>query len=370
MVGIGPIDGNGAVLGCAGLFAGAIGTTLHDKGRIYAFAVWIVAGVVTAVWFPQPFLEIQLPGLEKPLSGIKQVSWLISVAMFGMGATLTLEDFKRVLVMPKGVLLGSVLQFSVMPLLGWSIANGMGFDPEIATGIILVGCAPGGVSSNVITYLAKGNVALSVTMTACTTMAAPLMTPLMMFLLAGKSVPVNYLDMMQSIAWTVVGPVVLGIVFNGLAGRAGWRSPRLESILAILSIAAIFWICAIIAANSHQAIREMGAKLLVAVLLHNLLGYTLGYLGARSVGLNEIDARTVAIEVGLQNGGMAANLATTVLKNANAAIAPAIFAPVMNVSGSLLATWWSQRPTGIESSAVTPNPESDIDLGKRGSRVE
>lgn len=333
---------------CAALVASAIAITYERRTRIYAFAVWVVAGVVVGVFYPDRFLLMNVPGWSEPIRGIDQISWLISLAMFGMGATLTLHDFRRVLRMPKGVATGFVLQFSVMPLLGWSVAKWLGFPPEIAAGVILTGSCPGGVSSNVVTYLARGNVALSVTMTACTTLAAPLMTPLMMFLLAGQTVPVNYWDMMRSIALTVVGPVVAGLIVNQFLTRMRWQTKALESGLAVVSIVAICWICTIIAANSHEALQSMGWLLLVGVLLHNCLGYSLGYWGARAAGLNVVDARTIAIEVGLQNGGMAANLATNVLKNANAAIAPAVFAPVMNITGSLLATWWSQHPSKSE----------------------
>lgn len=329
---------------CAALLATAIAVTVEKKTRIYAFAIWVVAGVVAGVFYPDRFLLMNLPGFKDPVRGIDQISWLISLAMFGMGATLTLDDFYRVLKMPKGVATGFVLQFSLMPLLGWSVAKLLGFPPEIAAGIILTGSCPGGVSSNVITYLARGNVALSVTMTACTTLAAPVMTPMMMFLLAGQTVPVNYWEMMKSIALTVVGPVVAGLIVNQVLTRLRIHTKSLESGLAVLSIIAICWICTIIAANSHEALQSMAWLLLIGVLLHNGLGYLLGYGGSRLAGLNEVDSRTIAIEVGLQNGGMAANLATNILKNANAAIAPAIFAPVMNITGSLLATWWSQHP--------------------------
>jgi BASS family bile acid:Na+ symporter len=333
---------------CAALVASAIAITFEKRTRIYAFAVWVVAGVVVGVFYPDRFLLMRIPLWNEPIRGIDQISWLISLAMFGMGATLTLQDFRRVLRMPKGVATGFALQFGIMPLLGWSVANWLRFPPEIAAGVILTGACPGGVSSNVVTYLARGNVALSVTMTACTTLAAPFMTPLMMFLLAGQTVPVNYWDMMRSIALTVVGPVVAGLIVNQFLTRMRWQTKTLESGLAVVSIVAICWICTIIAANSHQALQSMGWLLLVGVLFHNGLGYTLGYWGARAAGLNVVDARTIAIEVGLQNGGMAANLATNVLKNANAAIAPAVFAPVMNITGSLLATWWSQHPSKLE----------------------
>jgi len=315
----------------------AISIASHSKAREYSFATWIVSAVVVAILYPQFILQIG------SLKTVHSVTYLIQIAMFGMGATLTLQDFSRVFRMPKGVLVGMLLQFSVMPLSGWTIAYSLRLPPEIAVGLILVGACPGGVSSNVITYLAKGNVALSVTMTACSTLASPIMTPLMMYLLAGKSVTIDYFDMFRNILFTIFVPVLLGLVCNSILQKLRLLRGSTERYLAIVSMVAICFICAIIAANSSEAIRKVGAILFLAVFLHNLLGFLLGYIAAKSVRLNESDSRTVAIEVGLQNGGMAAMLATNVLRVPAAAIAPAIFAAVMNVTGSLLAAWWSRQ---------------------------
>jgi BASS family bile acid:Na+ symporter len=272
------------------------------------------------------------------------LNYLLLIAMFGMGATLTFEDFQRVLKMPKAVFIGAVLQFTVMPFLGWALSKALGLPPELTLGMILLGASPGGISSNVITYLAKGNVALSVSMTAVSTLLAPLMTPLMVYLYARESVEVDYLKMFLSILNTVVVPVVLGLIANLLMRRLRIDPARAEKFLALTSMVAICGICGLIAAKSQSQILKVGLVLLVAVTLHNLLGYLLGYWGSRISGLNVRDSRTVAIEVGLQNGGMAANLAIDVLKNTSAAIAPALFAPVMNVSGSVLASFWAQSP--------------------------
>jgi BASS family bile acid:Na+ symporter len=272
------------------------------------------------------------------------LNYLLLIAMFGMGATLTFEDFQRVLKMPKAVFVGAVLQFSVMPFLGWALSKALGLPPELTLGMILLGASPGGISSNVITYLARGNVALSVSMTAVSTLLAPLMTPLMVYLYARESVEVDYLKMFLSILNTVVVPVVLGLIANLLMRRLRIDPARAEKFLALTSMVAICGICGLIAAKSQSQILQVGPVLLVGVTLHNLLGYLLGYWGSRISGLNVRDSRTVAIEVGLQNGGMAANLAIDVLKNTSAAIAPALFAPVMNVSGSVLASFWAQSP--------------------------
>lgn len=326
-----------ALLGSAATSVAAVAIAIHSKMRTYAFAAWVVCFVFVALLYPSLFLNFG------SVKGTDTLIYLIQIAMFGMGATLTSSDFVRVIRMPIAVGLGFLFQFSFMPVIGWSVAYALGLPSEIAAGVILVGCCPGGVSSNVITYLAKGNVALSVTMTACTTLASPIMTPLMMYLLAGKSISVDYVAMFINIAFTVIAPVLAGLICNAILTKQKWASEAMNQALAIVSMIAICFICGIIAANSADAIRGVGLVLLLAVFLHNTLGYLLGYFGSKLCGVNEADSRTIAIEVGLQNGGLAASLATNVLKVPAAAIAPAIFAPVMNVTGSLLAAWWSSE---------------------------
>jgi bile acid:Na+ symporter, BASS family len=310
----------------------------HPKSRNYGFASWVVAAVLGGLIYPNLYLDYL------PTDYSQSLNYLLQIAMFGMGATLTIEDFRRVLKIPKAVFVGAFLQFIVMPFLGWALSKALGLTPELTLGMVLLGASPGGISSNVITYLAKGNVALSVSMTAVSTLLAPLMTPLMVYLYARESVEVDYLKMFLSILNTVVVPVVLGLIANLLMRRLRIDPARAEKFLALTSMVAICGICGLIAAKSQSQILKVGLVLLVAVTLHNLLGYLLGYWGSRISGLNVRDSRTVAIEVGLQNGGMAANLAIDVLKNTSAAIAPALFAPVMNVSGSVLASFWAQSP--------------------------
>jgi BASS family bile acid:Na+ symporter len=321
---------------------------ISPKTRTYAFASWVCAAVLAALLYPKFFLGIL------PMKYGDFLFLLLQIAMFGMGATLTIADFVRVLKMPIAVLVGFVLQFSVMPFLGWSISLVLGLPPELMLGMVLLGASPGGISSNVITYLAKGNVALSVTMTACSTLAAPIMTPLMVYLYAGQSVDVDYQGMVRSIVTTVVAPVVAGIAVNWLLMKAKVNASVAEKVLAATSMIAICMICGLIAANSQTLILQVGVVLMIGVTMHNLFGYLLGYWGSRLCGLAEQDCRTVAIEVGLQNGGMAASLATEVLKKDAAAIAPALFAPVMNVSGSILAAIWSRQ--ALKSDPI-PNNE-------------
>lgn len=300
----------------------------------YSFTAFVFTFVAASMFYPAAFTSwggYKLSRLITPL---------IQIIMFGMGVGLSVGDFARAVRMPRGVLVGMLLQFTVMPLGGWCFAKLFGFEGAVAAGVILIGSAPGGVASNVITYLARGNVALSVTMTACSTMAAPIMTPLAMKLLAGEYVPISFQEMMISIIQMIILPVVAGLIANKLIhGRAPW----IDQMMPVISMAGICFIIAIITAASRDKLLEVGLALIAASILQNSTGYLLGYWGARALGLSEVDSRTVSIEVGLQNGGMASGLAMNVLHSSDAALAPAIFGPWMNISGSMLASWWRKR---------------------------
>ena len=334
VTGHGPVSGTLFVVALALL---AVRFQIHPTLNIIAFTFWVFAMTCWALYFPAHFVswgEFRLSSLITPL---------IQVIMLGMGATLSLGDFARALRMPQAVLIGMLLQFTVMPLLGWSVAVAFGFPNEIAAGVVLVGSCSGGVASNVMAFLAKGNVALSVTMTACSTLMAPLMTPLAMRLLAGRFIEIAFLDMMWAIVELVILPVGAGLVCNHLLAH---RRDVLDRVLPGISMAAICFILAIIAAGSRDDLLQSGVALLVAALLHNVSGYGLGYLASGFCKLSETDRRTVAFEVGMQNGGMAVGLATNVLKSSAAALAPGIFGTLMNVTGSVLASWWRDRPPG------------------------
>jgi len=334
VLGIRPLLGAGLVVGLA-LLALSLRRPPNLSG--YAFTLWVLAFVAASLTYPGAFRTWG----GYPLANL--IVPLIQIIMFGMGTTLSVRDFTRVLSMPWPVFIGFVLQFLVMPLSGWAVTKVFGFEGAVAAGVILVGAAPGGVASNVITYLARANVALSVTLTACTTLASPVMTPLAMKLLAGQYVPVSFREMMVSIIQMIIVPIVAGLVVNKiLHGRAPWM-PR---VLPLLSMGAICFIIAIITSLSRDKLLQVGLALIGAVAVHNGVGYLLGYWGSRMAGLVEADCRTVAIEVGLQNAGMASGLAISVLKSAEAGLAPAIFGPWMNVSGSILASWWRARPGG------------------------
>lgn len=313
----------------------AIYFQLHPKLSIIAFTFWVFTLTTWGLYFPAHFTswgDFQLNRLTVPL---------IQLIMLGMGATLSVGDFLRALRMPQAVLIGMGLQFSVMPVLGWAIAVSFGFPDEIAAGIVLIGACSGGVASNVMAFLAKGNVALSVTMTACSTLMAPLMTPLAMRLLAGRFIEIEFVAMMVAVFQLVILPVGAGLVLNRLLTG---RRDLLERLLPGVSMGGICFILAIIAAGSREELLRSGAALLGAALLHNVAGYVFGYYAAGAFRLKETDRRTVAFEVGMQNGGMAVGLATTVLKSPAAALAPAIFGTFMNVTGSAVASWWRDRP--------------------------
>ncbi len=314
----------------------------------FAFTFWVLSFVAASMFYPLAFRSwsgFQLSVLIVPL---------IQIIMFGMGTTLSVRDFGRVLTMPRPVLIGMFLQFTVMPFSGWMIAGAFGFDPQVAAGIILVGSCPAGVASNVMNYLAHADVALSVTMTACSTLASPIMTPTMMSLLAGHYVPIPFWGMVISILKMIILPIAAGLIANKLLrGRAAW----LQKALPVVSMASICFIIAIITSLSRDQLLSVGLLLIAAVVMQNMIGYLLGYWGARALGLNETASRTVAIEVGLQNGGMASGLAINVLKSSDAALAPAIFGPWMNTSGSILASLWRGRPVKDDSA---PAPSSKL----------
>jgi len=301
----------------------------------FTYTIMILAAVTTALCYPQYFTSwngFVLSSLIKPL---------IMLIMFGMGTSMSVKDFAGVIKMPKGVFIGVVSHFIIMPLIGFTLASVTNFPPEIAAGIVLVGCSPNGMASNVMSYLAKANLALSVTITAVSTMLAPFVTPLLMKLLAGAFVEINTLDMMFEIFQMVIIPIGAGLLFNHfLSGKLKW----LDNAMPLVSMASIAFIIVIITAAGRQSLLTIGPALILVVLLHNLCGYTLGYWSGRLFKMNERDCRTIAIEVGMQNAGLASGLAKAMGKIATVGLAPAIFGPMMNTTGSILASYWHKKP--------------------------
>ena len=300
----------------------------------FSFTVLIFAAVSLSMFYPQSFIQLgdfQLKKLIVPL---------LQIIMFGMGTAMSFNDFYGVIKMPKGVLVGLICQFSIMPFLGFSLASIFNFPSEIAAGVVLIGSSPSGLASNVMAYLAKANVALSVTLTAVATIVSPLMTPLLMKYFAGAFVPIDFVAMMLSIMKMVILPVFLGLVFyHFFQGKAKW----LDNAMPILSMSAIALIIMIITAAGRDSLLSIGILLILAAIIHNLLGYLLGYWSCRVLKMKEHDCRTIALEVGMQNGGLASGIALEMGKVSTVGLAPAVFGPWMNISGSSLATWWRNK---------------------------
>ena len=259
--------------------------------------------------------------------------------MFGMGMTLSVDDFKEVLKQPKKVAIGVLAQFTIMPLIAFGLAVGFKLPPEVAAGVILVGCCPGGTSSNVMTFLAKGNVALSVAITSCTTLLAPFVTPALILLLASKWLPVSAGAMFLSVVKIVLIPIILGLIAKMLFRKQVEHSVKAMPLVSVIAIVAIV---AAVVSGSQQKIAETGLLILLVVILHNSLGYLLGYGVARLLKLDYADRKAIAIEVGMQNSGLGAALAAAHFSPL-AAVPSAIFSVWHNISGSLLATYWSKK---------------------------
>lgn len=261
---------------------------------------------------------------------------MLGVVMFGMGLTLKASDFKPVLMRPKDIFIGELAQFIVMPLVAWLLCKLLQLPTELALGVILVGCCPGGTASNVICYLAKGDIALSVAMTACSTLLAPVATPALVFLLAGEEVAVDMLGMFLCIVQVVIIPIVLGLIVNKYLSRFTERVTPLLPMVSTLAIADIIGIVV-----SHSAARILSCSLLVgvAVILHNAAGLMLGYAAGKLSGMTHDKRTAISIEVGMQNSGLATSLAATHFAMFPLAAVPgAIFSAWHNFSGSLAAS--------------------------------
>ena len=268
------------------------------------------------------------------------VPYLLGVVMFCMGVTMTPQDFRGVAKRPWAVALGLVAHYVIMPGLGWAIAHLLQLPPQLAAGVILVGCAPSGTASNVVTYLARGDVALSVSVATVSTLVAPLVTPPLTLLLAGEYLPVDAGSMVTDILKTVLLPVLAGLGVRLLAGR---YVERAMPVLPWLSAVTIGVIVTVVVAGSADAIKSAALLVFVAVVLHNGLGLALGYGAGRIARLGEPGSRAMAFEVGMQNSGLAASLATAHFSPL-AALPAAVFSVWHNISGALAAAWLSRRP--------------------------
>jgi len=365
----------------------------------FSYTIWIFTAVTASMFYPQYFTSVgdfQFKTLIVPL---------LQIIMFGMGSQMSLNDFTGVIKMPKGVIIGVGAHYLIMPLVALAISHIFNFPPEIAAGIILIGCVPSGLASNVMSYIAHANLALAVTIGAISTLLSPFITPLLMKLLGGQYIEVNFWSMMLDILNMIILPIVAGFIFNLFnVGKEKLRSKVVQltiffiiilltnlvylkakqsdfagflvalaksmcwfyflpiigamalrhflkgdkqlmgKILSLVSMVGIALIITIITAAGRDSLLKVGTLLLLTSLLHNLTGYSLGYGVSWLFGMPEKDRRTVAFEVGMQNGGLASGLALQMGKVATVGLAPAIFGPLMNVTGSALASWWRSKP--------------------------
>ena len=381
----------------------SLGVRGFEKLKGYSYTLWIFTTVIVSMFYPKYFISIgdfQVKSLMIPL---------LQIIMFGMGSQMSLSDFTGIIKMPKGVVIGVFSHYMIMPLVGFTIAHIFSFPPEIAAGIVLIGCVPSGLASNVMSFLARANLALAVTVGAISTLLSPFVTPTLMKWLGGQFIEVNFLNMMLDILNMIILPVVAGFTFNLFAKKnatgkskfiqivsyiviiflttivfafskkadlAGFivqfiksvcwffllpmvgaillskyltgEKNYLEKILSLISMVGIVIILAIITASGRDSLLKVGGLLIITSILHNLTGYTLGYSLSWILGLPEKDRRTIAFEVGMQNAGLASGLALQMGKVATVGLAPAIFGPLMNITGSVLANWWRGKPIKVE----------------------
>ena len=293
--------------------------------------VLVLLSALAALLFPDTLSHLR-PRLINPLLGI---------IMFGMGLTLRAEDFKVVFSRPRDVLVGCLAQFTVMPLLAFALTNVFRLEPALAIGVILVGCCPGGTASNVITYLAKGDLALSVGMTAVSTLLAPVLTPLLVWLLAGETVDVDVVGMLLSILWVVILPIALGLLVKRFWPRTTEQASAYLPALSTLAICVIVLI--VIAANADKLL-DGGLVILLVVVLHNVCGLGAGYLIGTLLRLTPAKRRAISVEVGMQNSGLASSLATLHFAAYPLATIPgALFSVWHNISGAIVAKLYSRK---------------------------
>jgi BASS family bile acid:Na+ symporter len=381
--------------------------TGSERFRSGSYTMIILALVCLAMFYPAPLQgwgEFRFQRLIVPL---------LQIIMFSVGSQMSLKDFEGVVRMPKAVFVGLVAQFSIMPLLGFTLAKSFPLAPEIAAGMILVGCSPTGLASNVMVFLARANLALAVTLTACATTLAPVLTPALMKLLAGQFVPIDFWSMMADIVQIVIYPIMAGLMFNALAygkvsrtgtlrqaaafllvllliqsglwyfgGQTGAIAPLrlsimvllvfvlaplggylfgkvlggrkevLDRVLGYMAMVGIGVILTVITAAGRDSLLTIGLWLAVACIIHNIGGYVIGYTGCRLLGMDERSCRTIALEVGQQNGGLASGIAVQMGKAATLGLAPAVFGALQNVTGSALATWWRRIPVKDDPGAA------------------
>ena len=294
-------------------------------------ALIVIAVAALALFAPQTCLWIKT----------SWINWLLGIVMFGMGLTLKMDDFKVVFSRPKDIIIGFIAQFTLMPLIAFLLTKAFNLPTEIAVGVILVGTCPGGTSSNVMTYLSKGDIPLSVGMTAVSTLFAPLMTPLLTLLYAGQRVDVNAVAMFLSIVKVVLVPIALGLVCNYFFEKVTRQIVRILPLISTIAI--IMIIASVVSANSAR-LKTVGLIVVIVVILHNLLGYAAGYGVGKLLRLNTTKCRALSIEVGMQNSGLATSLAATHFAQYPLATIPgAVFSVWHNISGAVYANFLASR---------------------------
>lgn len=292
------------------------------------FPVWVVAFAVLAFYNPDPFK-----------SSVRYVPYLLGLIMLGMGLTMTLDDFKLVFTRPKDVLYGVILRYVIMPGVAFGVAKLLGLPPSLAAGLILVGACPSGTASNVMTFIAKGDTALSVTVSSINTVLAPILTPFIFLYLAGTLIPINAEALLIDILKIVLFPIALGIIIRMAAAGFVERTMKLIPLISVVSIIAII---SIVVALSAAKLATVAAIAFIAVALHNALGLSLGYGASRTVGMTHKKAKAISFEIGMENSGLAVALAIAHL-DPIAAIPGVIFSVWHNFTGSLLAGYWGSK---------------------------
>ena len=299
------------------------------------FALWVILFAVIALFIPDAFIWMKA-----------YIPWVLGIIMLGMGMTMTVDDFKSVLAHPKAVVIGVVAHFVVMPSVAYFLCKIFYLPAEIAVGVILVGCCPGGTASNVITYMAKGNTALSVACTSVSTFLAPVLTPAIFYVLASQWIPIDAGSMFIDILKVVIFPIILGVFLRTFFKE---KTEQYIQIMPLMSVIGIVVIVAAIIAASKASIMQSGLLILGVVILHNDLGFLLGFWASRFFNLSYFDSKAVAIEVGMQNSGLGVTLAAIHFAASPVTAVPsAIFSLWHNISGPALATYWAAKADKIE----------------------
>jgi bile acid:Na+ symporter, BASS family len=395
----------------------AIGLGAVPALKGYQYTAWILAAVVAGMIYPGAFLRWG----DFDLRNKWLILLVVQLVMFGMGIQMSLSDFSGLAKTGKGVLVGLLGHFTIMPLVGFLLTRVFTFEPEIAAGIILIGSCSSGLASNVMVYIARANLVLSVTVTAMATLVAPFLTPLLMKLLAGTLIEIHFVEMMLEIIKIVIVPIGAGLLHDYLKKASGkgrrrvlvvmalslvWLAwlplggwawlqqelpaallpfaevpgffagavivgvgyhgltrllPRLDQIMPYLSMFGIIYFTTVTTAAGRENLLKVGFLLFLASVIHNAAGYFFGYWISRAFGLDKNSARTVAFEVGLQNGGMASGLAGTMGKLGTVGLAAAVFSPWMNISGSILANYWRRKPVAAaETEAEEKEKKAEV----------